>query len=97
MKFSAIVLGLALSLGTASAFAHEQHCHAKGEDGKWTDLKDVKDEAGCKEKNGVWKHHHMHCHSADGKHTDIKEAKTEKACKKAKGEWSDHGHEENEG
>lgn len=88
---------LALCLSGTSAFAHEEHCHLKGADGKLEDAKDVTTKKACTQKGGTWFHHHQHCHKADtagtGKMVDVKDAKDEKACTEKGGTWTDHGHD----
>lgn len=86
---------LALFAWNVSSFAHEEHCHKKGEDGKLVDWDEHKDEKSCEAAGGVWEHHHEHCHKAgaDGKMADFPSAKNKKACAKAGGQWTDHGHE----
>lgn len=84
------VLGLA-----GGAWAHKEHCHVKGADGKLADEAGVKTQKACEARGGTWQHHHLHCHKAgaDGKMADYAEAKDQKACEAAGGKWTDHGHE----
>jgi hypothetical protein len=91
-----LIVALASISLSSPLWAHREHCHKKGDDGKLIDMTAYKDEKSCEEAGGSWKHHHSHCHKtgADGKMIDFPEAKNEKACVKAGGTWSDHGHEE---
>lgn len=93
MKLRALLMALFLPV---ASWAHEDHCHVKGDDGKLADAKDAKDKKGCTAKGGTWFHHHTHCHApgADGGIADVPAAKDEKSCAAKGGTWTDHGHDE---
>lgn len=88
-------VALYLVLGATPAWAHQEHCHTPGADGKLADAPDVKTKKACVAKGGTWFHHHQHCHkTAEGKMVDIPGTKDQQACEAKGGTWNDHGHDE---